>query len=81
MYTKWCMKRTQIYFPIDLYQAIETRAKQQGVSVSEVIRQTMQKNLVKTKPEFLLTKLIRNAKPGKGEKYLSRDYKKILYGA
>lgn len=73
------MKRTQIYFPIDLYQAIEAQAKRQGKSVSEVIRQTMQKNLSQTKPKFLLTELLKIAQPLKGGKYLSRDYKKILY--
>lgn len=73
------MKRTQIYFPVDLYQAIESQAKQQGESVSEVIRQTMQKNLGKKKPKFLLTELTKLAQPLKDGRHLSRDYKKILY--
>lgn len=79
MYVKWCMKRTQIYFPVDLYQAIESQAKRQGESVSEIIRQTMEKNLGKKKPKFLLTELIKLAQPLKGGQHLSRDYKKVLY--
>lgn len=74
------MKRTQIYFPVDLYQAIESEAKLQGESVSEVIRKIMQKNLTsQPRPNFLLTELTKLAKPIKNGRYLSRDYKKILY--
>lgn len=74
------MKRTQIYFPVDLYQAIETQARRQKVSVSEVIRQTMEKNVVKQKPTFFLRSILALDKGKRGPKNLSRDYKKILYG-
>lgn len=73
------MKRTQIYFPTDLYHALETQARRQRVSVSEVIRQTIKKDLSEQQPAFLLTDLVDIAQNVRGGKNISNAYKKILY--
>ena len=38
-------KRTQVYFPMKLYRAIESRAKNESKSVASVIREAMEKYL------------------------------------
>ncbi|MFZ4623039.1 MAG: CopG family transcriptional regulator [Rhodoferax sp.] len=41
------MHRTQIYLQDDLYLSLKTRARSVGVSVSELIRRTLEKDIQK----------------------------------
>ena len=39
------MHRTQIYLPNDLYERLKTRSRNVGVSVSELIRRSLEKDI------------------------------------
>jgi negative regulator of replication initiation len=41
------MHRTQIYLQDDLYDSLKTRSRSVGVSVSELIRRTLEKDIQK----------------------------------
>jgi negative regulator of replication initiation len=41
------MHRTQIYLQDDLYSSLKTRARSLGVSISELIRRTLEKDVQK----------------------------------
>jgi len=38
-------KRTQVYFPIDLYKKIKKRAKEESRSIASIIRESVEKYL------------------------------------
>ena len=42
------MRRTQLYLEQDLWKALHVQSKQSGVSVSELVRQTLREHFVKS---------------------------------
>ena len=41
------MHRTQIYLPDDLHESLKTRARSVGISISELIRRTLERDIAK----------------------------------
>ena len=42
-------KRTQVYFPVDLYRRIERKAKEESISSAAIIREAVEEYLKKEK--------------------------------
>ena len=77
------MIRTQIYFPKDLYQAVDLVAKKENKPKAQIIREAVEKDLEKRRGNAgdVLLKLAKMAKKyqWKGPKDLSRNIDKYLY--
>ena len=77
-------KRTQVYFPEDLYSKISKRAKQESKSSAQIIREAVVEYLEKKKEQELdwendpIFKLVGIAKSGVADLSVNHDH--YLYG-
>jgi len=74
-------KRTQIYFPRELYRKIEGIARARSKSVASIIREAVEKYLNTEEPDWEndpIFNLVGIADTGK--KNLAKDHDKYLYG-
>lgn len=75
------MQRTQIYLPDELKSKTARIARQQGVSMADIIRQALQREVaIQPKPGGNPLLTVAGLKL-KGPKSLSDNYKTDLYGA
>ena len=50
------MKRTQVYFPKDLYTKMRVAAQKRGVSIAEIVRASVAKEIQNRKPTSRTTR-------------------------
>jgi len=77
-------KRTQVYFPVDLYKKIEERAKKESRSSAAIIREAVAQYLEKEKEKEIdwendpFVKAVGFIKSGVGDLSVNHDF--YLYG-
>lgn len=77
------MVRTQINLRENQYQAIQEKARREGESLSEVVRDIIDSTLKTKKQEsnaWVLLEMAKHAVSTGRDRNLSTTYKKILYG-
>lgn len=80
VYIRCMLARTNIYLPVKTIKALKQKADAQGNSMSELIRQALEKELQKESEDWAqsLLQLAKKAKKG-GPSDLSRNHDKYLY--
>ncbi len=75
------MIRTQVYLTEDLYTRIQLEAKRGQKKAAEVVRELLQKGLIRQKKQTLGNALLELSKIGaKGPRDLSTNHDRYLYG-
>lgn len=76
-------KRTQVYFPIELYKKVEKRAKKESKSMASVVRESVERYIKEEEEEIdwendPIFKLAGIMNSGLGDLSVNHDY--YLYG-
>lgn len=76
------MKRTNIYLPAKTIQEVKARAEARGLTMSEYVRESIQRNMVREQPDTAFNNLLKMAENASKSKYtdLSKNHDKYLYG-